>query len=119
MSIFVTGDSRPHTVTLTINGTPFDIPSGAVVKAALVSADRQRVLTPAPITLSSSTPGSDWAESTLVVKFPRASTVDIAVPGKLMKAFLEIQVTFDNPDVLLDDDDWTWHIPVEIVPGKI
>lgn len=119
MSIFVTGDSRPYTVNLTIGGEPFTIPPTATVKAAIVSANLQETLTPAPLTLSSTTPGSDWTVSSLVVKFPRSSTAGIVVQKKELKALLEVQITFDNPDAAVDGDDWTWHLPITLTPGRI
>ena len=112
----VLGDSRPYTVALKINGNPFAInPSSDVVKAAIISADKKKLLA-GPITLLSTTPGGDWANSTLIVKFPRALTADVAIIGK---ALLEVQVTFDNADASVDDDDWTWFLPVTLSRGQL
>ena len=113
---FILGDSRPYVVNLTINGAPFEIDTlTATVKAALVSSDKKKLLA-GPITLVSTYPGSDWSIAKLIVKFPREATEEVKVTGEHL---LEVQVTFDNADALLDDDDWTWFIPVELVKGNI
>jgi PKD repeat protein len=109
------GDSRPYTVNLTINGAAFPIPSTtSTVQAAIVASDKKTALTSAPLSLSNSTPGADWDNSKVVVKFPRAATATITTVGK---AFLEIQVTFNA--AAADADDWTWFIPITLVAGTI
>lgn len=113
---FVLGDSRPYTVALTINNVPFNIePASSIVKAAIISADKKRLIA-GPITLVSTTPGSDWTKSTLIVKFPRAMTADVIDRGK---ALLEVQVTLANADADLDDDDWTWFLPIMLGKGQL
>lgn len=114
---FILGDSRPYTVTLTINGAPFAIdPATSTVKATIVDARMRTALVETPVTLSSTTPGADWSASTLVLKFPRASTADIMTTGK---AYLEVQVTLDNATPGVDDDDWTWHFELNLIKGLI
>ena len=116
MAEFILGDSRPYTVDLKINNATFAIdPLTSTVKAALVKNDKKRLLA-GPITLSSTTPGADWSASKLVLKFPRATTADVKEIGD---HYLEVQVTLDNTDALLDDDDWTWFIPITLVKGNI
>lgn len=113
---FILGDSRPYVVNLSINGATFPIdPQTSTVKAALVSGDKKKLLA-GPITLSSTALGADWAISKLIVKFPKTTTADVKVTGEHL---LEIQVTLDNADAQLEDDDWTWFIPVELVKGNI
>lgn len=109
MPDFIIGDSRPYEVVLLINEETFPIDPSCTVKAAIVSFDKKTALTSDPITLSSTTPGSDWTDSKVVVKFPRESTKSIIVVGK---AYIEVQVTIDT-------DDWTWHIPITLIPGTI
>lgn len=106
----VTGDSRPYTVTLTIDGEPFAITPGVdVVKLAMVTPDRKTILVPA-VTLSSTTPGSDWAVSKLVFKLGREVTGAIAYQGLVL---LEIQVSFGGTD------DWTWFVQTRVVKGTV
>ena len=116
MADFILGDSRPYTVDLQINNAPFAIdPITSTVKAALVKSDKKKLLA-GPIILSSTTPGADWSASKLVLKFPRATTADVKETGG---HYLEIQVTLDNTDAAVDDDDWTWFIPITLVRGNI
>jgi hypothetical protein len=106
----VTGDSRPYTISLTIDGEPFVITSGVdTVKAALVSLDRKTVLA-AATSLSSTTPGSDWAASKVVYKPGRSDTASLTVQGP---ALVEVQVSFGGTD------DWTWFIPVNLIKGNV
>lgn len=118
MTELVVGDSRPYAVQLTINEEPFVInPALDTVKAALTDPEGKRLLCLSAINVLSTVPGSDWATSKVVVKFPRSQTASIkkATPG-----VLEIQVTFNGLSV--DEtswDDWTWFIPVELVLSQI
>jgi hypothetical protein len=113
---FILGDSRPYVVNLSINGAPFPIdPLTSSIKAAIVTSDKKKLLA-GPITLASTSLGADWSISKLIVKFPRAATSDVKVTGEHL---LEVQVTLDNTDAQLEDDDWTWFIPVELVKGNI
>lgn len=109
MPDFIIGDSRPYEVVLLINGETFTIDTSYTVKAAIVSSDKKTALSSDPVTISSTAPGSDWTESKVVVKFPRENTKSISVFGK---AYIEVQVT-------LDTDDWTWHLPITLIPGTI
>lgn len=118
MTEFVVGDSRPYAVQLTINDEPFVInPAVDTVKAAIVSADGSRLLCASAISVASTAPGSDWATSKVVIKFPRSQTATIK---KAVSGMLEIQVTFNG--LAVDDttwDDWTWFIPVDLVLAQI
>lgn len=114
---FILGDSRPYTVEPKINKSTFTIdPTTSEVKAAIVSTDKKKMLTPSYITLSSTTQGSDWSISKLIVKFPKDYTKDITIVGK---ALLELQVTFKSSVEGIEDDDWTWFFPIELVRGNI
>ena len=116
MTDFVVGDSRPYVVQLTINEESFVInPVTDMVKAAIVSEDRSRLLCTSAILLSSAAPGGDWAESKVVVKFPRAHLSGVK---KATEAVLEVQVTFGYADEATADD-WTWFIPVNLVLAQI
>ena len=109
MADFILGDSRKYVVDLQINNAGFVIAPSDTVKAAIVMADKKTALSSAPVTLSSTADGADWSTGKVVVKFPRESTEGVTVTGK---AFLEIQAT-------IGEDDWTWHIQVNLVPGTI
>ena len=118
MTEFVVGDSRPYPVQLTINGAPFEIdPLTDTVKAAIISTERNRLLSTSSISVTDALPGSDWLASKVVVKFPRSQTASIK---KATPAILEIQVTFNGQEADQTTwDDWTWFIPVELVLSQI
>jgi hypothetical protein len=107
----IIGDSRPYAVNLTIAGEAFEIPDASTVKAALCTLDRSRALSEI-VTLSSSATGADWAESKVVVQFPREAFAAATSANYQGKALLEVQVTLANGD-------WTWHIQVNLVRGVI
>ena len=118
MAKFVTGDSKPYSVVLKVNDLPIvnGIPVDTTIKAQIVTIDRKKVLTTEPITITSAAPGSDWVNSVVVVKFPRASTKDIAITSKegFMDAYIEIQATFTA-----GQDDWSWFVPIELYKGNL
>jgi hypothetical protein len=107
MTLIVTGDDVAVVVALTKNNKPFVIDPGAVVKAAIVSTDHARTLAD-PSTLSSSSNGSDWAQSTIVVTFSSVQTQAIT---EYKPALLEIEVN--------DNGKQTWFLEVKIVKGQI
>lgn len=119
--IFTTGDSRMYSINLFMpDGSTFVIdPVADTVQVALVSKDLVTRYTD-PLTLLSTTPGSDWSKSKVAFKFPRSATAGITFPssGKQeLKAIIEAQVTFDALGIA---DDWTWRIgDITLVPGKI
>jgi len=112
---FITGDSRPYVVNLKINDVNFEIPiATSSIKCAIVSVDKKTIYSSAPLIVQSNIIGSDWSESTIVVKFQKKSTSDITYQGN---ALLEIQVTFN---VNLDDEyDLTWFVPISLVKGNV
>ena len=118
MAKFVTGDSKPYSVVLKINDLPIvgGIPTDTVIRAQIVALDRKKVLTTEPLTILSTVPASDWANSTIVIKFPRASTKDISITSKdgFIDALIEIQATFSA-----GEDDWSWFLPIELYKGNL
>ena len=118
MAKFVTGDSKPYSVVLKINDLPIvgGIPTDSIVKAQIVAIDRKKILTTEALTILSTVPGSNWAESTIVIKFPRASTKDIPITSKegFIGALIEIQATFTA-----GEDDWSWFLPIELYKGNL
>lgn len=111
MDEIVLGDSRPFSVQLQIDGETFIInPDTDTVKVAIVTTDNKAAIVPA-MDIASTLPGSDWAISKIIVKFPRSSTDSLNFQGN---ALLEIQVTFASTD-----DDWTWFIPVSLRKGNV
>jgi len=120
MGVFklVTGDSKPYRLTLEVNEEPIlgGIPDNAVIKAQIKDITKKKILTADAITITKDVPGSNWALSKIVVKFPRTATKDIVVTGKegFMEAYLEIQIHYPT-----DDSDWTWEKVIEIHKGII
>lgn len=114
MAELITGDSRPYVANLTINGDPFEIPTGNTVMASLISLDKKKVFIP-PTEVASNAHGSDWATSKIVFKFTREQTAALAVPDKT-KALVEVQV--ELPDGA-GTSDWTWWLPITILKGTI
>lgn len=114
MAELITGDSRPYVANLTINGDPFEIPTGNTVMASLISLDKKKVFIP-PTEVASNAPDSDWATSKIVFKFTREQTAALAVPDKT-KALVEVQV--ELPDGA-GTSDWTWWLPITILKGTI
>ena len=84
----VTGDDAVFTAQLKKDDSTFSIDAGATVKAMLVSLDRTTSYS-AVVTLSSSTTGSDWVHSLVIVVFSAAETTAITNLGS---ALLEVQV---------------------------
>jgi hypothetical protein len=115
-SEFITGDSRSKYVQLTINGDPFIIPPDSSLSAQIVNKTKAKALSSASVVLSATRPGVDWAASLVAVKFPRASTADIKVPGKSLDAFLEVQVTLAPEG---DAEDLTFYVPITLVKGNL
>lgn len=111
----VSGDSRPYIINLKINDAAFDIPvENSIIKCALVSLDKQTLLSTGTKSVLSTVPGSDWAASKIVVKFDKSMTSAIKYQGK---ALIEVQITFRAGEP--DEYDLTWFVPVVIVKGNI
>lgn len=107
MSVIVTGDDVALSVTLKKDGVVFNIDTGATVKAALISKDRNTILIPEVTCLSNAT-GADWPNSLVIVPFTSTETAAITV---FESALLEIQVD--------DGGKLTWFVSLEIIKGNI
>lgn len=105
--ILTTGDDFTLPVILKKNTLAFAISGGGIVKARLVSVDRQTMLS-VEVNQVSSTPGADWANSLVVITLPAAATAGAQYQGL---ALLEIQVA--------DSAKITWFVTVKIVRGSI
>lgn len=111
MRTIVTGDNVAIPVQLTKDGAAFDIPTSKVVKAMLVGRNSSEKYMESPVTLISTTAGSDWTKSLVVVLIPGTATAGITYQGK---AILEIQETVETGVV-----DETWFLPVMIRKGYV
>lgn len=109
MANIVTGDDTEITVNLKKNGHAFVIPPDAIMRAALVKADHSATLA-GPITVLPGVPGTDLAQSTIVVKFAAADTAAITA---YRPALLEIEI---NDPV---SGKTTWFVDVLIIKGQI
>lgn len=110
MTRVVTGNDFALGVKLTKDKKTFEIPTGSVVKAALVSPNHD-VMRAGPVNVPSDTPGSDWTNSLVIVKFTAADTQPI---NKYGPALLEIELT--DPDGIKHP---SWYVDVLIVQGQI
>lgn len=86
--VIVTGDDVSLSVTLKKDNSTFTINPAATVEASLVSQDHNTVVL-APVTVSNSATGADWANSLVVIEFTSTETNSITTYGELI---LEIQV---------------------------
>jgi len=82
----VTGDDINLPVQLLCDGEPFTISASATVRASIISRTGQVV---GPVTLHQ-WPGSDWANSLVIVRFPRALSLTMAIGAA------ELQVKVDD-----------------------
>lgn len=118
--IFYTGDSRPYPLTLTMadTGETFAINASTdTVKANIIDATKFIPLIESPVTLDLTYPGSDLANSKVIVKFPKG-TMD-TIKRDIAEAILEIQV--ETPSGVTGDDpiDKTCRITISIRKGTI
>jgi len=102
-----TGYTFSVPVTLKKNGVTFNIPVAAIVKAAVIRADRTAKLLDA-VTLSSAAVGSDWANSLVIVEFSEVQTAQLTKPEAVK---IEIQVD--------DAGKLPWFVSGEVVKGNI
>lgn len=84
----VTGYDAVIPIQLTKSGQAFNIDSGASVKAALISTDRNTVFISA-VTVNSNEQGSDWSTSLIIPKFTAAQTSEL---NEFDDALIEISV---------------------------
>lgn len=99
-----TGDDVRQQVTLTKDGSTFEIDSSATVEAAFVYGDGR---TSATYAVSEATTGSDWSASKIVVSLSSAESA-LLTAGI---ATLEVQVD--------DGGELTWQLPIRIKTGYI
>jgi len=107
MSTIVTGDDVSLPVTLKKDGATFIINGGATVKASLVSENKDTVLI-APVTVLEANPGSDWANSLVVVQF---TSIETGALTAYNPSLLEIQVD--------DSGKLTWFASINVDRGTI
>ena len=110
MTRIVTGNDFALGVKLTKDKKTFEIPTGSIVKAAVVSSNYD-VLRAGPVNVPPDTPGSDWLNSLVIVKFTASDTGMI---NKYGPAQLEIEVT--DPTGIKHP---SWYVDVLIVKGQI
>ena len=105
--MITTGDDSLLQVTLLKDNAKFLLNDGAIIRAAVISSDKSTVLI-APIPVLDSEVGSDWANSTVVIKFSSAATELITDYGN---AIVEIEVA--------DNGKLTWFFDIKIFKGSI
>jgi len=110
--ILTTGNdiAIPVTLRYSIDGVvqPLDL-SGMIIKAAIVSVDRQVLLSQNIVSLSETANGADYLNSKVIVEFPPSETAQIT--KTITQAVIEIKVygTLNR----------TWAVPVDIHRGFI
>lgn len=103
----VTGTDATIPATLTIDDATFIINTGAVIRAKVTSKDKKKdILGLTPVVEAS--PGSDWANSLIVIVFDSVNTAAVTYVGR---AILEVQVD--------DSGKQNWFREIEIVKGTI
>jgi len=107
MTVIVSGYDAELPITLKKDKATFAINTSATVKASLISVDRNTVFI-APVACGHTANGADWANSLVIVKFPKASTSALTDFGT---ALIEIHV----------DDSITlpWFVSIDIEKGTI
>lgn len=107
MSMIVTGDDVAIPVQLKKGGSTFTIDGGATVKAAIVTPERDELLS-TTVTCSNIATGADWDNSLVVVEMTSAQTAAITTYGN---ALVEVQVD--------DSGKLTWAAPIYVARGLI
>lgn len=103
----VIGDPTDIPIRLLENGAFFDMSTATSVRAALVDRFNENIIIPA-ITLISTDPGNDWANSLILVNF---TDVQTALITEQTTYYLEIEV--------VDTDTFTVFVPVRARRGLI
>jgi len=103
----VPGDDTSFPVELEKDHAAFLINGSATILAAVTTKNKNKVLIPATAVVEAA-PGSDWANSLVVVEFTEAQTELVTHFGS---ALLEIQVD--------DGGKTTWFAPITIIKGTI
>lgn len=110
MSRITTGNDFELGITLTKDDKTFVIDPGATLKAVVVSADHATRYFD-PVNVSPATPGTDYSQSLVIVKFSAALTAAIQRQGP---AKIEIELT-DAAGVIHP----SWFVDVRVVKGHI
>ncbi len=87
MITLVAGDDIHIPFSLTRNGMRFNIASSAIVKAALLSTDKQ--LLAGPVDCLANASGANWSKSLVSIHFPSAMTESVEAQAG---AVIEVQV---------------------------
>ena len=103
----VAGDDDSISIQLTRDGATFSIDTGATVKAAITSLDRQTVLA-GPVTCLSNATGADWSTGLVVAPFASADTGSMTTFGSLR---LEVEVD--------DSGKQTYSDGITVISGAI
>lgn len=112
MTTITTGDDVALYIDLKKDGATFAIPSDAVVKAAIITTDRNKILA-GPVDVLQATPGGDWSVSRVVATFSSAITelIQVRDSATALPATVEIQIDSDGK--------LTWSANIEILKGLI
>ena len=108
--VIVIDDDATLFLTLEKDDATFNIDAGDVVEAALVSTDHETLLM-AAVAQSNTSPGADWPNSLIAIKFSAAQTALITLPAT-GAAKVEVQVTQAG-------EKESWFSVVKIVQGHI
>jgi hypothetical protein len=113
MTQIVIGNDFELGVALTKNKQPFEIPFWAIIKATLVSTDHNTRYFEA-VNVSPATPGTDYSQSLIIVKFSRTDTALIPKQGP---AKIEIEI-FEPTDPTSTRHP-SWFVDVRVVKGQV
>ena len=109
--VIVIDDDATLFLTLEKDGATFNIDAGDTVEAALVSTDHETLLM-AAVAQTNTSPGADWPNSLIAIKFSAAQTAAIILPSPGNAAKVEVQVTQAG-------EKESWFSVVKIVQGHI
>jgi hypothetical protein len=113
MTQIVIGNDFELGVTLTKNKQPFEIPFWVIIQATVVSADHNSRYFD-PVNVSPATPGTDYSQSLIIVKFSGANTALITKQGP---AKIEIEIL--EPTDPVSTRHPSWFVDVRVVKGQI
>lgn len=102
----VTGDGATLPITLKKDGATFAIDSGATVQASIITTAHDAVLA-GPVAVLEATPGSDWANSLVVVVFSEADT------DSLPEGLVAVEIQVD------DNGKNTWFPSSRVIIGTV
>ena len=113
MTQIVMGNDFELGVQLTKNHKPFVIGPYVVIKATVVSPDHNNRYFDA-VNVSPATPGTDYSQSLIIVKFSAADTAAISRQGP---AKIEIGITEPTDPVSIRHP--SWFVDVRVVKGQV